>query len=87
MNLFAQCSGLILPPPINREVLAHFLDGWMKDMAIEMLNPFVEGKFVSTSQVERVQIYTLPTYNKVLIDPQIIALEPFDGFHFSKDWI
>jgi hypothetical protein len=29
----------------------------------------------------------LPTYNKVLIDPQIIALEPFDGFHFSKDWI
>jgi hypothetical protein len=28
-----------------------------------MLNPLEEGESVSTSQVERVQIYTLPTYN------------------------
>jgi hypothetical protein len=32
-------------------------------MAIDMLNPLVKGEFVLTSQVERVRIYTLPTYN------------------------
>ncbi len=28
-----------------------------------MLNPLVKGEFISTSQVERARIYTLPTYN------------------------
>jgi hypothetical protein len=62
--LFIRCGGLVLPPPKNMEILTHFLDGWMDDMAIEMLNPSMEGEFALTSQLGKVWIYTLPTYNK-----------------------
>ncbi len=61
--LFAWCDGLVLPPPKNMEVLTHFPNGWMEDMAIEMLNPSMEREYASTSQVEKVWIYALPTYN------------------------
>jgi hypothetical protein len=40
--LFAWCDGLVLPPPKNMEVLTHFPNGWMEDMAIEILNPSME---------------------------------------------
>ncbi len=61
--LFVQCGGLVLWPLKNKEVLTHFLDGRTKDMAIEMLNPSMEGESALKSQVERVCIYTLLTYN------------------------
>jgi hypothetical protein len=40
--LFAQCGKLVLPPLNGMEILAHFLDGRTKDMAIEMSNPSME---------------------------------------------
>jgi len=36
------------------EVPAHFLDGQIEDMTIEMLNPSMEGKFALMSQMEGV---------------------------------
>jgi hypothetical protein len=46
--VLVRCDGLVLPPLNDMEVLTHSLD-----VAMEMPNPLVEGKFVSTSQVER----------------------------------
>jgi hypothetical protein len=46
-----------VPPPLklnDMEVLAHFSNGRIKDVAIEMSNLSMEGKYVSTSQVEGV---------------------------------
>jgi hypothetical protein len=41
--LFAQC-GRLVPPPLNdMEVLAHISDGRTENVAMEKLNPFVEG--------------------------------------------
>jgi hypothetical protein len=51
--LFAQCGGLVPPPLNNMDVPTHIPNGRIKDMAIEMLNPSMEGELVSTSQVER----------------------------------
>ncbi len=54
--LFAQC-GKFVPQPLklnDMEVLAHFSNGRIKDVAIEMSNLSMEGKYVSTSQVEGV---------------------------------
>lgn len=48
--LFAQCHGLALPPLIDMEVLTHIPNGWTKDVATEMSNPFVEREFVMRSQ-------------------------------------
>jgi len=41
--LFAQC-GRLVPPPLNdMEVLAHISNGRTENVAMEKLNPFVEG--------------------------------------------
>jgi hypothetical protein len=42
--LFAQCGGLVPPPFNNMEVLAHIPNGQTKDVAMETLNPSMEGK-------------------------------------------
>ncbi len=46
------------------EILAHFLDGQTKDMAIEMLNPSVEREYISMFQMEGAQIFT-PLINHI----------------------
>jgi hypothetical protein len=51
-TLFAQCGGLVPPPLNDMEVLAHILNGRIEDVAIEMLNPSMEGEFDPTSQME-----------------------------------
>ncbi len=61
--ILVQCDGLVLPPLNDMEVLTHILDGRTKDVAMEMPNPLVEGKFVSTSQVEGAWNFTPFTNN------------------------
>jgi hypothetical protein len=59
------------------------LDGSIENMAIETPNPLIEKKNVLTSQVEGAQILPcLQTTQKVLIDPQIIALKPSNISHY-----
>jgi hypothetical protein len=45
------------------EISTHILDGWTKDVAMEMLNPSMEGESISTSQVEGAWNFTLTTNN------------------------
>jgi len=56
--LFAQCDGLVPPQLNDMEVPTHILDGWTKGMAIEMLNPLVEGEFASMFQMDGIRIFT-----------------------------
>jgi len=42
-TFFAECGGLVPPPLNDMEVLAHILNGRIEDVAIEMLNPSMEG--------------------------------------------
>ncbi len=86
--LFAQCGGLVPPPLNDMEVPAHISNGRIEDATIETPNLMVEWKFALTFQVEVAQFFTpLQTTHKVLIDPQITTLQPFDKFHCPKDWI
>ncbi len=57
-TLFAQCGGLVPPPLNDMEVLAHILNGRIEDVAIEMLNPSMEGEFDPTSQMEEAWNFT-----------------------------
>ncbi len=57
-TIFAQCGGLVPPPLNNMETLAHIPDGRIEDVAMETLNPSMEGKFVLTSQVEGARNFT-----------------------------
>jgi hypothetical protein len=41
--IFVQYDGLVLPPLNDMEVLTHTSNGRTKDVAMEMLNPLVEG--------------------------------------------
>jgi hypothetical protein len=84
--LFAQCDELV-PPPLNHmEMPTHILDGRIEDMAIEMLNLYMEKKSISMFQVEGVQIFTpLQTTQRVIKDQQIITFKPFDMFHYLRD--
>jgi hypothetical protein len=50
--IFAWCHGFVLPSIDHMEVSTHFLDGWTKDVNIEMLNPLVDRKFILMPQVE-----------------------------------
>jgi hypothetical protein len=52
--LFAQCGGLVPPPLNNMEAPTHIPNGRTKNVAMEMSNHLVEGKFALTSQVEGV---------------------------------
>jgi hypothetical protein len=52
--LFARCGGLVLPSLNDMEVLAHIPYGQTRNVAMETLNPSMEGEFVSTFQVEGV---------------------------------
>jgi hypothetical protein len=61
--LFAWCGGLVPPPLNNMEVPAHILNGQIEDVAMEILNPWMEGEFPSTFQVERAPTFTPPTSN------------------------
>jgi len=84
--LFARCVGLVPPPPNDMEVPAHISAGRIEDVAIETSNPSMEKKNVSTSQVEGAKNFTpLQTTKRVLTNPQITTLEPFDMFHCPKD--
>ncbi len=47
--LFAWCGGLVPTPLNDMEVSAHILNGWTKDMAMEMSNPLVEGEYAARS--------------------------------------
>jgi len=68
------------------EVPAHISAGRIEDVAIETSNPSMEKKNVSTSQVEGAKNFTpLQTTKRVLTNPQITTLEPFDMFHCPKD--
>ncbi len=40
--LFARCGELVPPPLNDMEILAHILNGWTKDVAMETLNPSME---------------------------------------------
>jgi hypothetical protein len=53
-KLFDICGGIIHQPLADMFVLAH--DGPMENMAIKMLSFFMDGEFISTPQVEGVQI-------------------------------
>jgi hypothetical protein len=58
-------------------------DGSIKNMAIKTPNPSMKREYPSMSQMKRAQISTPPTNNTmVLIDPQKMALEPFNKFHY-----
>jgi hypothetical protein len=84
--LFARCGGLVLPPLNDMGVPAHILDGLTKDVAMEMPNPSMEGKFVLMSQVKGAQNFTpLQIAQRVSIDPQITTFEPFNKFNCSRD--
>jgi hypothetical protein len=50
--LFVQCDKLVFPPQNNMKVLTHFPNGQTNDVAIEMSNLSMEGKFTLTFQVE-----------------------------------
>jgi hypothetical protein len=51
------------------EVPTHILDQRKEDVAIETLNPSMEGKSIPMSQVEGARIFNPPTNNiEVLID-------------------
>jgi hypothetical protein len=54
--LFAWCGRLVLPPLNDMEVLAHFLDGQIKNVTIETSNHLLEGKFVLMFQIKRAWI-------------------------------
>ncbi len=41
--LFVWCGGLVLPPLNNMEVSTHILDGWTKNVAMEVLNLWIKG--------------------------------------------
>jgi hypothetical protein len=56
--LFARCVGLVPTPLNDMEVPAHISDGRIEDVAMETLNPSMEKKFVSMSQVEGAQNFT-----------------------------
>jgi hypothetical protein len=57
-TLFAQCGGLVPPPLNDMEVLAHILIGRIEDMAMETLNPSMEGESTLTSLMEGAQNFT-----------------------------
>jgi hypothetical protein len=71
-------------------MLLLIFDGSIKNMAIKTPNPSMVREYPSMvreypsmSQVKKAQISTPPTNNTtVLIDPQKMALEPFNKFHY-----
>ncbi len=62
-TLFAQCGGFVPPPLNDMEIPTHILDRQIEDVVMEMLNPWMEGKSISTFQVEGTWNFTLLTYN------------------------
>jgi hypothetical protein len=56
------------------------------DLAMEMSNPSMEGKYVSMYELEGAQNSTpLQIAQRVLTNPQITTLEPFGRFYCPKD--
>jgi hypothetical protein len=62
--LFARCGGFVPPPLNDMDVLAHIPNRQKENVAMETLNPSVEGKFVSTFQMEGAQNFT-PLTNSI----------------------
>jgi hypothetical protein len=56
------------------------------DLAMETLNASMERESISTSQMEGAKNFTpLQIAQKVLTNPQITTLKPFDKFHCPRD--
>jgi len=54
-------SNGLVPPSLNdMEVPTHIPNGRTKDVAMEMLNPLVEGESISTFQMEGARNFTPP---------------------------
>ncbi len=53
-------NGLVPPSLNDMEVRTHIPNGRTKDVAMEMLNPLMEGESISTFQVERARNFTPP---------------------------
>ncbi len=85
-TLFVQCGGLVPPPLNDMKILVHISKGQTEDVAMEMPNPSMEGKSISTFQVEGAHTFTpLQIAKRVLTDPQITTFKLFDRFHCLKD--
>jgi hypothetical protein len=60
--LFIRCGGVVPPPLNNMEVSTHIPNQQTEDMTMETLNPLVEGKYISTFQMEGAQNF-IPLIN------------------------